>query len=229
MSAVVRRLRRPIPSGLRFDVLNRDRSTCQYCGRSAPAVELHVDHYIPVAAGGPNRLWNLLCACVDCNSGKSSKRSVRIMVRDWQYEITGFTWDGKHESLVHLKVSDPLFLDGHLGIELDSYYSRRNKSNHLGNSAEDILNDIYLQNEGRILMPGKEYHFKYDLDKYFEKFRDYLNVTVPELMSSILECCFYKKNKSSLFGEDDVKNEFFGHLSPGIRDTLCWAIDEIKE
>jgi hypothetical protein len=63
--------RESISPKLRFDVLKRDGFTCQYCGRSAPEVELHVDHVVPVAEGGGNDPGNLTAACVDCNLGKS--------------------------------------------------------------------------------------------------------------------------------------------------------------
>lgn len=66
--------RRPlIPRKLRFDVLERDRFTCQYCGRQAPFVEIHVDHVFPLARGGKTTLDNLKTACVDCNQGKRAR------------------------------------------------------------------------------------------------------------------------------------------------------------
>lgn len=57
---------------LRYEVLRRDAHTCRYCGRSAPEVRLTVDHVIPVALGGTDASSNLVCACVDCNSGKAA-------------------------------------------------------------------------------------------------------------------------------------------------------------
>jgi len=51
--------RRTITPSVRFEVFRRDSFTCQYCGRRAPKVILHVDHIIPVAAGGTNDLGNL--------------------------------------------------------------------------------------------------------------------------------------------------------------------------
>lgn len=57
---------------LRFEVLRRDDHTCQYCGRSAPDVELQVDHVVPVTLGGRDEPSNLRTACRACNSGKSS-------------------------------------------------------------------------------------------------------------------------------------------------------------
>lgn len=57
----------------RFEVFKRDNFTCQYCGRTPPAVVLHVDHIVPVSKGGDNDQLNLTTACSDCNLGKASK------------------------------------------------------------------------------------------------------------------------------------------------------------
>lgn len=57
----------------RFEILNRDNFTCQYCGRKAPNVELEVDHIKAVANGGTNDDENLITACHDCNIGKSAR------------------------------------------------------------------------------------------------------------------------------------------------------------
>jgi hypothetical protein len=62
-----------LSSSTRFAVLVRDGFTCQYCGRSAPEVVLHIDHRIPVARGGGDELENLITACVDCNLGKGAR------------------------------------------------------------------------------------------------------------------------------------------------------------
>ena len=70
------RRRRAIPPGVRFEVFRRDSFTCQYCGRRAPNVVLHVDHVVPVIAGGTNELANLRTACSICNLGKGSRRLV---------------------------------------------------------------------------------------------------------------------------------------------------------
>lgn len=54
----------------RFIVFQRDNFTCQYCGRKAPDVVLHVDHKLPVVKGGGNETSNLITACEGCNLGK---------------------------------------------------------------------------------------------------------------------------------------------------------------
>ena len=57
----------------RFDILHRDKSTCQYCGRKAPEVKLHIDHRTPTSKGGTNNTDNLITACRECNLGKGNR------------------------------------------------------------------------------------------------------------------------------------------------------------
>lgn len=65
--------RKSLGKKLRFEVFKRDSFTCQYCGKKAPDVILHVDHIEPVADGGTNEIVNLITACVDCNLGKGRR------------------------------------------------------------------------------------------------------------------------------------------------------------
>jgi hypothetical protein len=66
---------RSIPAGLRFKVLRRNGFTCQYCGRKAPEVELHVDHRVPWSKVKTHDIDNLVTACRDCNLGKGATRA----------------------------------------------------------------------------------------------------------------------------------------------------------
>ena len=59
---------------LRFEVFKRDKFTCQYCGRAAPDIILHVDHIEPVSKGGKDDLFNLVTSCRDCNLGKGNRQ-----------------------------------------------------------------------------------------------------------------------------------------------------------
>lgn len=63
-----------IPKKIRFEILKRDKFTCQYCGAQAPTTLLHLDHIDPVANGGGNEITNLITACQPCNAGKSNIR-----------------------------------------------------------------------------------------------------------------------------------------------------------
>lgn len=66
--------RKPIGKKLRFEIFKRDAFTCQYCGKSAPDIILHIDHINPIVGGGDNDLLNLVTSCVDCNLGKGARR-----------------------------------------------------------------------------------------------------------------------------------------------------------
>ncbi len=71
MSDILKK-RIPLPSKLRFDVLNRDNHTCKYCGKQPPEVILEVDHVQPVSKGGKDDMENLFTSCRDCNRGKGA-------------------------------------------------------------------------------------------------------------------------------------------------------------
>lgn len=65
--------RQPVSQKTRFEVFKRDSFKCQYCGKCAPEVILHVDHIHPVSKGGDSDILNLITACSDCNGGKSDR------------------------------------------------------------------------------------------------------------------------------------------------------------
>ena len=66
--------RERIPSELRFEILERDKFTCRYCGAKAPDVRLEIDHIRPVCLGGDNRKSNLVTSCSSCNNAKKCKK-----------------------------------------------------------------------------------------------------------------------------------------------------------
>lgn len=69
---MTRRKSAGVSKRIRFLVFRRDGYRCTYCGRRAPEVELHVDHYRAVATGGTDDIDNLRTACADCNLGKAA-------------------------------------------------------------------------------------------------------------------------------------------------------------
>lgn len=69
---------------LRWDILERDRFTCQSCGRTPPDVKLHVDHKIPIAMGGKTVIENLHTLCAECNLGKSAKMPSQATMEFWE-------------------------------------------------------------------------------------------------------------------------------------------------
>jgi 5-methylcytosine-specific restriction endonuclease McrA len=65
--------RKPIPPGLRYDVLVRAKFRCEACGVPASQARLEIDHKIPVSQGGLTVLKNLQVLCLSCNRGKGAK------------------------------------------------------------------------------------------------------------------------------------------------------------
>lgn len=96
----------PIKLSLRWQALVRDNFTCQYCGRSAPSVKLHVDHIVPKSKGGEDTLSNYLTSCQDCNLGK--KDSMLLVTRK---DKKGRVIRGQIPSFFTLSLSRPDVVD----------------------------------------------------------------------------------------------------------------------
>lgn len=71
---------------LRYEILRRDNHACRYCGATAPAVKLNVDHVIPTSLGGSDKPENLVTSCADCNGGKTSSMPNAMPVADVDQE-----------------------------------------------------------------------------------------------------------------------------------------------
>ena len=68
-----------VPARLRLRVKARARNRCEYCGLSSAgqAATFHLDHVVPVAAGGVIALSNLALACVHCSLRKGARQTAR--------------------------------------------------------------------------------------------------------------------------------------------------------
>ena len=66
-----------IPPGLRRLVIQRAAGRCEYCGLSQEGQEatFHIDHVIPVTAGGQTVAENLALACVSCSLRKAARQT----------------------------------------------------------------------------------------------------------------------------------------------------------
>jgi 5-methylcytosine-specific restriction endonuclease McrA len=64
-----------IPTFLRRLVIRRADGRCEYCHLSQAGQEatFHIDHIIPVSAGGKTVAENLALACVSCSLRKSAR------------------------------------------------------------------------------------------------------------------------------------------------------------
>ncbi|MCH8961882.1 MAG: HNH endonuclease [Bacteroidetes bacterium] len=65
-----------IPTQLRQLVVARANHRCEYCGLSqqGQAATFHIDHVVPLAAGGPTTADNLALACVSCSLYKAARQ-----------------------------------------------------------------------------------------------------------------------------------------------------------
>jgi 5-methylcytosine-specific restriction endonuclease McrA len=57
----------------RENVYERDKNTCQYCGRAVERKELNLDHVIPRHLGGETTWENIVCSCKECNTKKANR------------------------------------------------------------------------------------------------------------------------------------------------------------
>ena len=62
---------RPMRKLTRLEIFNRDRYTCQYCGRETR--QLTLDHVIPRYRGGEHIWENVVSACIPCNRRKAGR------------------------------------------------------------------------------------------------------------------------------------------------------------
>jgi 5-methylcytosine-specific restriction endonuclease McrA len=66
----------------RYEIFNRDRYTCQYCGEKSR--HLTLDHVVPRYRGGEHTWENVVSACAECNrrkAGKTPKEANMKLVR----------------------------------------------------------------------------------------------------------------------------------------------------
>lgn len=54
-------------------VVKRDKSSCQYCGKSLSASAVTIDHVLPRAQGGVTSFVNCVVACQACNNKKADR------------------------------------------------------------------------------------------------------------------------------------------------------------
>jgi len=53
---------------LRDKLIERDGEFCFFCDKPVTGLNLTLEHYVALAAGGPNTLNNMVLACIDCNN-----------------------------------------------------------------------------------------------------------------------------------------------------------------
>lgn len=96
-----------IPTALRQLTIQRAGNRCEYCGISqiGQVATFHIDHIIPVAAGGETSAENLALACVSCSLRKGAHQvledvetgeNVLIFNPRQQSWTEHFAWEGQH-------------------------------------------------------------------------------------------------------------------------------------
>jgi hypothetical protein len=96
-----------IPAALRRLVVQQADNRCEYCGISqiGQVATFHIDHVVPVVAGGETITENLALACVSCSLRKGARQVledsktgeiVSIFNPRQQVWKEHFVWDGVH-------------------------------------------------------------------------------------------------------------------------------------
>ncbi len=57
----------------RHNIFERDKNTCQYCGKVFDRCDLNLDHVIPRDKGGETSWENVVCSCIPCNTRKGNR------------------------------------------------------------------------------------------------------------------------------------------------------------
>jgi 5-methylcytosine-specific restriction endonuclease McrA len=57
----------------RHNIFERDKNTCQYCGKHFDRRDLNLDHVTPRDRGGPTTWENIVCSCIGCNTRKGNR------------------------------------------------------------------------------------------------------------------------------------------------------------
>ncbi len=57
----------------RHNIYERDKNTCQYCGKAFERNDLNLDHVVPKNRGGPTNWENIVCSCIRCNTRKGHR------------------------------------------------------------------------------------------------------------------------------------------------------------
>ena len=78
--AKIRRANREVRFS-RLNIYQRDKYSCQYCGRRHAAEELTFDHVVPQVQGGQATWENIVTACLACNNRKGGRTPQQARMR----------------------------------------------------------------------------------------------------------------------------------------------------
>ncbi len=87
-------------------LLTKWKRQCVYCG--ATSIPLQVEHLVPVARGGSNRVWNLTLACGRCNQRKGIQTASEFGFPEIQAQARVPLKDAAHVSSINTNVVQQL-------------------------------------------------------------------------------------------------------------------------
>ena len=80
----IRRLReldkRSMSGSIRYDILAKSKGVCVACGVSSLKESIHIDHIIPINAGGKDHPDNMQALCYKCNTQKRDRDDTNFML-----------------------------------------------------------------------------------------------------------------------------------------------------
>jgi len=93
----------------RHNVFERDRNTCQYCGKIFDRKDLNLDHVWPRDKGGRTTWENVVCSCIKCNTRKGNRTPESVGMKlirkpkrpKWRAFVHFSFTTGAHESWKH--------------------------------------------------------------------------------------------------------------------------------
>jgi 5-methylcytosine-specific restriction endonuclease McrA len=65
---------------IRRRIVERDGTSCVYCGADLTGPTITIDHLTPLARGGSSGLANLVLACEGCNVAKGSALPLNFVI-----------------------------------------------------------------------------------------------------------------------------------------------------
>lgn len=160
-----------VSSSLRFKIFERDKFTCQYCGRRPPDVVLHCDHIHPKSKGGTNNELNLITSCKGCNLGKGKRVLGSIKYPNLKEEIKNLKETKKQieeyykylKAVTSYKEESPILdlvcekwceyiCPNIKGVSVNNELRKKFKSILKNNDAEDLISAIEILSENENVM-----------------------------------------------------------------------------
>jgi hypothetical protein len=83
----LRNISRHIPRPMQFRVLKRDNQICGLCEKPVLDADIHFDHIIPWAKGGPTEEYNLRLLCGPCNQKRGTSFESDYLIESAQDHV----------------------------------------------------------------------------------------------------------------------------------------------